>query len=89
MALIHFLTIAVLIRSERAGCQENNIFLRFTPEVKTLPSMPELINHASFLLLPVNCLDGVLREDKNGPLRERAALRGRAWKGPRVYCNHV
>lgn len=37
MALIHFPTIAVLIHSERVACQENNIFLSFTPEVKTLP----------------------------------------------------
>lgn len=64
MALIHFLTIAVLIHSERAGCQENNIFLRFTPEVKTLPSMPELINHNSFFLLLLNSEDSLLQKDK-------------------------
>lgn len=64
MALIHFLTIAVLIHSERAGCQENNIFLGFTPEVKTLPFTPELINHNSFFLLLLNSKESLLQKDK-------------------------
>lgn len=64
MALIHFLTIAVLIHSKRAGCQGNSIFLRFTPEVKTLPSMPELINHDSFFLLLLNSEESLLQKDK-------------------------
>lgn len=91
MALIHFLTIAVLIHSKRAGCQENSIFLRFTPEVKTLPSMPELINHISFFLFLLNSEDSLLQKDKKrvfaGP---RAASWGRdVEKVPAASHNHV
>lgn len=87
MALMHFLTIAVLIHYERAGCQENNIFLRFTPEVKTLPSTPELINHDSFFLLLLNGEDSLLQKDKKkGSLRERVRHRGGGmWKRPQQH----
>lgn len=91
MALIHFLTIAVLIHSERAGCQENSIFLRFTPEVKTLPSTPELINHDSFFLLLLNGEDSLLQKDKK---RVFAGGGEASWgrdveKAPAASRNHV
>jgi len=91
MALIHFLTTAVLIQSERAGCQENNIFLRFTPEVKTLPSTPELINQDSFFLLLLNSEDSLLQKDKKrvfaGP--GEASWGRDAEKAPAASCYHV
>lgn len=91
MALIHFLTIAVLIHSERAACQENNIFLRFTPEVETLPSMPELINHHSFFLLLLNSEDSLLQKDRK---RVFAGAGEASWgrdaeKAPAASRNHV
>lgn len=91
MGLIHFLTIAVLIHFKRAGCQENNIFLRFTPEVKTLPSTPELINHDSFLLLLLSGGDSLLQKDKKRVFKGagKASWGRDVEKVPAASRNHI